>query len=225
MNSLSEAGTDGRVDLMYLAWNRLEFTRESFETLVANTEWRLVNELFVYDDGSTDGTREWLNQAVNSVPGRVRVVETGFHSPVAAMVHFIENAQAPILAKIDNDVMVPPGWLKDSLSVFERHPQLSLLGIEALKTVRQGDKVVRSFEAAEFVSGLGLYRRTAFARGRPKPYGRWFGFEDWQRAQGPDLVRGWIKPALPVFLLDRLPFEPWQSYKRAYVHRRPIPSL
>lgn len=46
------------VDLFYPAWNRLEFTRETFGALLANTEWPLVRELVVYDDGSSDGTRE-----------------------------------------------------------------------------------------------------------------------------------------------------------------------
>jgi hypothetical protein len=49
------------VELVYLAWNRKVFTEASFALLRANTDWDLVDRLVVYDDCSTDGTREWLH--------------------------------------------------------------------------------------------------------------------------------------------------------------------
>jgi cellulose synthase/poly-beta-1,6-N-acetylglucosamine synthase-like glycosyltransferase len=142
-----------------LACNRLEFTQETFTTLLATTDWRYVHELFVYDDGSQDGTREWLAQAVHQVPVPHRFVLTHFGSPVTAMVHFIEAARAPLLAKTDNDAMLPPGWLRQSLEVFARHPELTFLGIEALYPHVDDPQLGRSYTRAEFISGLGLYRR------------------------------------------------------------------
>jgi len=208
------------VDLLFLACNRLEFTQETFKTLLANTDWPYVNEFFVYDDGSQDGTREWLEQQVSQAPVRVQFVKTNFGSPVAAMAHFIESARAPILAKTDNDTMLPPAWLRQSLEVLDRHPELSLLGIEALYPAKADLQLARTYATAPFVSGLGLYRHAVFSHSRPAPHDKWFGFEEWQIAQGPNLVRGWITPAIPVFLLDRLPFEPWATYTNTYVSRQ-----
>src|SRR5262245_1092990 len=111
---------DRCVDLLYLACNRLEFTEETFTALIANTDWRYVNKLFVYDDGSVDGAREWLETNVNNVPAPVQFVKTNFGSPVAAMSDFIMSASAPILAKTDNDAMLPPAWLRQSLEVLDR---------------------------------------------------------------------------------------------------------
>ncbi len=207
---------DRSVDLLYLACNRREFTQETFTTLLSSTDWRYVHELFVYDDGSQDGTREWLEENAGRAPVPTQVVRSNFSSPVAAMVHFIESASAPLLAKTDNDTMLPPGWLAESLGVMDRHPELSLLGIEAMYP---GGGEVRSYVPAVFISGLGLYRRVAFAGSRPVAYNKWFGLEEWQVAQGPGLVRGWIKPALAVFLLDRCPFDPWKSYSDDYIRR------
>ena len=207
------------VDLLYLTYNRLAFTQESFVTLLENTEWQYVRTLYAYDDGSEDGTREWLESQLHRVPCQITFRRTGFRSPVAAMVHFIESATAPILAKVDNDVMMPPQWLRQSLAVMERHPELSLLGLEALYPHQDNPDIDRSYVRSEFVSGLGMYRRAAFARSRPQPQARWFGFEAWQAAQGNELIRGWIYPALPVFLLDKLPFEPWCTHTRHYVRR------
>lgn len=207
------------VDLLYLACNRLEFTQETFAALLANTGWPYIHELFIYDDGSTDGTREWLQKNAERVPAPTRFVQTQFGSPVAAMVHFIESARAPILAKTDNDAMLPPAWLRQSLDVLARHPELSLLGIEAMYPRDDDTEHPRSYTPAVFISGLGLYRRAAFAHSRPVPYDKWFGLEEWQTWQGTALVRGWITPAMPVFLLDRFPFSPWKDYSDAYVQR------
>ena len=106
--ALTQPAGPGSVDLLYLAWNRLEFTRETFATLVTNTDWQYVRELVICDDGSQDGTREWLERQAGGVPAAVRFEKTQFGSPVAAMNYFIERAHAPILAKTDNDAMLPP---------------------------------------------------------------------------------------------------------------------
>jgi GT2 family glycosyltransferase len=213
------------LDLMYLARNRLAFTRETFEAMLENTAWRYVRELVVMDDGSVDGTREWLASNVKRCPALARLVLTSYGSPVTAMSRFIESAAAPIVAKVDNDAVLPSGWLEQSLAVFDHRPELSLLGIEALRPVAAGSQT-RSYSPSPFVSGLGLYRRAAFAGQRPYPIARWFGFEQWQQAR-PGVVRGWIDPAIPVFLLDRVPFEPWLGLTREYVARgwqRPWPA-
>lgn len=207
------------VDLFYLASNRLEFTRETFTTLLRNTDWEFVRELVVNDNSSVDGTREWLEEAMLACPVPVRYIKANHVSPVAAMIQFIQSAQAPILAKADNDAMLPPAWLRQSLEVMERHPELSLLGIEAMYPHSDSPELIRSYTPAEFISGLGLYRRAAFAQDSPKPIGRWFGLEEWQTSKGASLTRGWINPALCVFLLDRIPFEPWASYSKTYVAR------
>src|SRR5580704_10732564 len=65
------------------------------------------------------------------------------------------------------------------------------------------------------IGGIGVMRRRAFD-GRPlTPDGKYGGFEAWQKAH-PEVVRGWIRPALKLFLLDRLPMEPWRSLSTQY---------
>lgn len=204
------------VDLLYIACNRLEFTKETFSTLILSTEWDLVRELTVIDDGSTDGTFEFLQEAIKRVSASHRLLQTKIGSPSGVTKYFFENSVAPILAKLDNDAMYPPGWLTASLDVLERHPELDLLGIEAFYEVVH-EQVERHFEPAEFISGLGLYRRRTFERfGMFEPFAKWCGLEEWQQAN-PGIVRGWLRPSLPVFLLDRIPFNPWSKYSDQYV--------
>ena len=70
---------------------------------------------------------------------------------------------------------------------------------------------------AQFISGLGLYRRAAFADKLPVD-GGYFGLEEFQM-QTAGLKAGWILPSLPVFLLDRMPMEPWRSLSEEYVRK------
>lgn len=204
------------VDLFYLTSNRLEFTKETFGALLENTDWEFVREFVVNDNNSVDGTREWIREAIKDCPAPVRLIEADYTSPVAAMVNFIRSARAPMLAKVDNDAMMPPAWLRQSLEVMDRHPELLLLSTEAMNPHSDDSQAVRSYTSSEFVSGLGLYRLQAFARSVPTPMGKYFGLEEWQMAQ-PNLVRGWINPGICVFLLDRLPFEPWLTYSKNYM--------
>jgi hypothetical protein len=90
---------------------------------------------------------------------------------------------------------------------------LDLLGIEAFRPVVPG-RTQRGYSPAEHIGGIGLMRTRCFAT-LPRPRGR-YGFTAWQQLTR-KVTTGWLDPALPVFLLDRLPREPWRSLSKQYV--------
>lgn len=202
------------IDLLFLAHNRLEFTRASVGALLANTDWSKVRLLRVHDDGSTDGTRELLEAIEWPVPREFRATRLG--GPVAIMNDFLNSAECSILAKIDNDVLVPPGWLGDCLDVMDRHPELDLLGIECTNDNPVPAPVRRSYIEAQHIGGIGLFRVARFRElGNPEADGRQ-GFTQWQHKHD-QVKKGWLDPPLPVALLDHLPMEPWRSLSEQYV--------
>lgn len=204
------------IDLLFLACNRREFTQASLQALRVNTDWGKVGRAYLYDDNSTDGTPQCLLEP--DLPVETRVISGVFGSPVSVMNHYLSALDATnneIFAKIDNDTMVPPGWLGAALQVMDAHRNLDLLGIEAHRSLGvEANGVARAFEPASFIGGIGLMRQGSFIT-LPRPSGR-FGFTAWQE-KSPWVTKGWLKPALPVFLLDRLPREPWQSLSAEYV--------
>jgi hypothetical protein len=219
------------IDILYLTWNRREFTEASLATLYHNTDWSRVRRFVAYDDGSEDGARGVASGFAARIETvfkvRTYILDNHFRSPVAIANDFIRQwAYEDIFCKVDNDTMVPPGWLGECLSLMDRYPRLDLLGIEALDGMPCSADGPRVIQDAAFTGGIGLFRRRAF-HGRPLPIanGR-FGFGAWQEKH-PELQKGWITPCLPVFLLNRLPFEPWQSLSAEYVRKgwqRPWPD-
>ncbi len=213
-----------QVEILFLAFNRLEFTTRSWSWLIAHTNWESVSKVVVYDDGSIDGTDFWLSERIVEAnrAGELPPIEmhhTKLKSPVAIMQDYLGRTDAELFAKIDNDVGVPPGWLDNMLGVMRLYPEVELLGMEAGMTEVAGRDGapwdgIYGYEPASNIGGVGVMRTAAFEGRYMKPNGR-YGFTEFQHHHNP--VRGWIKPDLPVVLMDRLPMEPFASCSREYV--------
>lgn len=204
------------IDVLYLSHNRLEYTRESFGRLCANTNWELVDRLYVYDDRSTDGTFEWLASTLLDPPPVWSIlIPHSLGSPVAVMNDWLDRRGGEVerFAKVDNDVAMPPGWLDVLNSVMDDDPRLELLGTEG---GRMGDNWPRwGWESCSHIGGVGLMKTSAFRR-RPRPEANgYYGFTSWQQHQNP--VRGWVTPDLRSVLLNLIPVEPWLSLSDEYI--------
>lgn len=211
-----------KIDILFPMKGRQGFSEASFAALLTSTDWSLVNCLYVYDDGSSkvEGNRKWMTKAIEGCPASHKFRVTSLGSPVAVMNDYLDFSDADCFAKIDNDIVVPPGWLEALSSVMEAEPELELLGTEAGMAgyPPQWDwDGSYGFEQCSHIGGVGLMRVASFRqaeRGRPWPNGR-FGFTEWQHEHEP--MRGWIKPDLRLFALDQLPFDPWLTLAKDYV--------
>lgn len=213
------------VDILFLTWNRAEFTEVACRCLERNTNWRLVRKLVVYDDGSEP---EQLSRIVQAIPDleKIRVPIDFRHSkrlgPPGVMLDYLKHDPSSVFVKIDNDIAVPPGWLDALSAVWEQSPELDLLGMEigqprGLSSMPSEDQE-RTWEGCRHIGGVGMMLASSLLRGHPpmRPNGR-FGFTEYQHTH--KLCSGWVFPEINAPCLDRVPVEPYRTWSEEYVRR------
>lgn len=212
------------IDVLFVTKNRLRYVRSSFVALLENTDWAEVSGLYLADDASTDGTREWLASVDISAALDMGVslhINTGpFGGPVAAMNWALDqrSEDADRFAKVDSDFVVCPGWLPEVLKQMTIHPGIDAFGLQPrFGPATPPGSPGRSVDGCRFIGGIGVIRHRAFEGCRPVPQGQkgYFGWTEYQIKH--PFRKAWIAPDLPCFCLDLLPFEPWISQAAEYV--------
>ncbi len=113
------------VSILIPLFNRLDLTRACLESL-ERTAGRLRYEVILLDDGSTDGTREFLGTLRQP---RYRVVLNAQPRGYAANNnHGARLARAPVLCLLNNDTVLLPGWLAPMLRVLRRTAGTACVG-------------------------------------------------------------------------------------------------
>ncbi len=116
-----------QISLLTPLFNRLDLTRacvESVRRTLAGWEF----EWIFLDDGSTDGTREFLGALAEADP-RVRVVLNERGRGFAANNNAGANlARAPLLCLLNNDTVLLPGWLEPMARLARLLPDAACVG-------------------------------------------------------------------------------------------------
>ena len=112
---------DLQASVVVVTWNGRERLAESLPAIVGQQHVR--HEVILVDNGSTDGTAEWVRESHPSV----RLVELSENKGFAAGNNRgFEAARAPLVAAINNDAIPDPDWLAGLVRGAAAHPNAGM---------------------------------------------------------------------------------------------------
>jgi GT2 family glycosyltransferase len=116
----------GSASVVVVTYGGLPFNRLCLETVLAHSG-EVDLELIVIDNGSADGTPEYLTRLAGA-DARVRILLNGRNTGFASACNQgLGLAGGEHLVLLNNDTMVPPGWLP-RLIAHLRNPEVGLVG-------------------------------------------------------------------------------------------------
>jgi len=114
-----------KVSFIIPLYNRLDLTQPCLPSLQATLPRGLDHEIILVDDGSTDGTREWIQTL--GTPFRVLLNERNL-GYAATNNRGAAAATGDILALLNSDLVLTPRWLEPMLAVLRRHRRTGIVG-------------------------------------------------------------------------------------------------
>lgn len=101
------------IDIVIPVLNQLHYTKQCLRDLFANTDSNITT--IVINNGSTDGTREYLASLSS-----LKVIDNETNRGCAAAWNQgIQAGQSPWVVVLNNDVLLPKGWLEGLLAYAE----------------------------------------------------------------------------------------------------------
>ncbi len=115
------------VDVIIPTRNRVDTLKALFASL-ARTDYPTM-EVHILNNGSTDSTRDYLEETRKSFPFPL----TAIHLPVnigvpAALNWLVSISKAPLVARMEDEVSFSPDWLKNFVSSLRDHPYVGVVG-------------------------------------------------------------------------------------------------
>jgi GT2 family glycosyltransferase len=116
-----------QVSFVIPLYNCLALARECLRTLQDTLPPRLSHEVVLVDDGSSDGTREWLAGLRLPAPTRVMLNDAnlGFGG---ACNRGAAAAQGELIFLLNSDLVLLPGWFEPMRAAFARFADAAVVG-------------------------------------------------------------------------------------------------
>ncbi len=157
------------IPILLLCYNRCAYTMLAYEAIKRNSD--LPYKLFIWDNNSTDETRTWLKY-IQKIDKDVEIYLSPENVGISkSMNAFIKKFKDyPIIAKVDNDTIVPENWLSILKDCLENN---NLCAVSPMCLRPSGDKTMDWFNNMKqekykdytvylnsYLSGTGLLIKT-----------------------------------------------------------------
>jgi GT2 family glycosyltransferase/glycosyltransferase involved in cell wall biosynthesis len=116
------------ISIVIVNWNGLDYTRLCLASLDQSSDWPRV-ETIVVDNGSTDGSRQWLIEEADRRGQSLRLLAFNENRGFAPAVNAgAREARGAYLCFLNNDTVVTRGWLSALVRHLDRDPSLAMVG-------------------------------------------------------------------------------------------------
>ena len=115
-----------KADIIMPVYNQLEYTKKALWSIEAHTV--APYDLIIVDNGSTDGTDDYLWGAEKELG--LRIITNDANLGFAKAVNMgILAGDSPYVVLLNNDVEVPQGWLMALIQAMEANPRIGAMGV------------------------------------------------------------------------------------------------
>ena len=134
------------VDLCMVTWNGAAHLERCLQSLAATRYPADRLTLYLVDNASTDATPALLERLLPELPFATSVQRLAVNvGGVAGMNWAMAQGHGALVAKLDDDIIVPPDWLEQLVDVFRQRP---FAGVTGPKIV--DDTAVRRIQCADY---------------------------------------------------------------------------
>lgn len=116
-----------RVTLLMLTWDRVEYTKMALESLFKNTIYPY--DLWIIDNkNDKDDTRKYLVDLKKREPRITKLILNDTNEGLSKPTNrFWRETTTEMVGKIDNDTLVPEGWLTKLMEASDKVPELMMV--------------------------------------------------------------------------------------------------
>lgn len=137
-----------RVSVICCVYNGMAFLDKAVPSILSQTLQDF--EFLIVDDGSDDGTREFLAEVAAGDP-RVRVFRIERSGAALAANYALRFARAPYVARQDFDDVSYPHRLQEQVNYLDTHPDVGLVGAwYILDDANRGERYVRQYPTDDY---------------------------------------------------------------------------